>query len=38
MSDSVTTTALDPDISLPADDRTKSAWAAVVSLMLGAFS
>ncbi len=38
MSDSVSTAALDPDISLLADDRTKPAWAAVVSLMLGAFS
>lgn len=38
MTDSATTAELDPDISVSAEDRTKPAWAAVVSLMLGAFS
>lgn len=38
MTDSVSTAALDADVELPAAERTKPAWAAVVSLMLGAFS
>ncbi len=38
MTDSVTTAALDPDLPAQTDERTKPAWAAVFSLMLGAFS
>jgi predicted MFS family arabinose efflux permease len=38
MTDSATATALDADVSPMTGERTAPAWAAVVSLMLGAFS